>query len=128
MLLEDIMDRLSTLGLGLIVKGQLPATPDIAIGVMEYGGAAPNTGFGFAGLQDEMPGVQIKARGVKNDYFTPRTVIQDIYKDLPKVQGTALLGTMYRMIKPVQTPFLFERDQSERCVFMVNFLCEKEFS
>ena len=126
-LLDEIADRLALLDLGLIVKGQMPATPDRAVALNEYAGGGAETGFGFPGLQDELPGLQVKVRGVRDDYAGPRDVIETIYRELPKVQGQLLSGTMYRMIKPQQVPFILERDSSERCVFAVNFLCEKEF-
>ena len=35
-LLDEIADRLALLDLGLIVKGQMPATPDRAVALNEY--------------------------------------------------------------------------------------------
>ena len=127
-LLDELAAYLATVSpsLGLIVKGSMPATSDVCLSLQEYGGAPPTTGFGTPGLQYEMPGVQILARGVAHDYQEPRARIERAYQALAKVQGTTLSGTKYLMVRPQQSPFLLERDGNERCVFAVNCLAEKE--
>jgi len=127
-LLNEIAAFLSTVtGLTTvdIRKGGMPATPDVVMVVSEYGGSPPDLGFGVSGIQYEHPGLQITCRGVAYDYMTPRGYVVLAYQALSTVQGTVLSGTLYHLIRPVQTPFLMNRDENQRCVFACNFDVEK---
>lgn len=108
-----------------IHAGLLPATPDIAMAVYEFGGPSPDLGFGVPGVQYEHPSLQIVCRGVVRDYDGPRDMIQLAYLALATVQAQTLTGTLYLMIRPQQNPFLRERDAKERCVFVCNFSVDK---
>ena len=128
MLLDEVHNYLAGLSptLGLIVKGTMPATPDVCLSLFEYGGAPANMGFNVAGVQHEMPGLQVVTRGAPEDYVEPRNRIERAYQALAKIQGSTVQGTQYLMVKPQQAVFLLDRDESKRVRFVVNFLCEKE--
>ena len=66
MLLDEVHNYLAGLSptLGLIVKGTMPATPDVCLSLFEYGGAPANMGFNVAGVQHEMPGLQVVTRKI----------------------------------------------------------------
>jgi hypothetical protein len=137
MILDEIAAYLSNVS-GLsgvtIVKGLMPATPDVVLSLHEYGGSPPIQGFGVPGIQHEMPGVQVRVRGPRpgtggsHEYTTPRTVMETAYQALSQIQGATLSGTFYLMAHPQQSPFILERDENARVVFAVNVLFEKELS
>jgi hypothetical protein len=134
--LNEVHARVAALGAGVygsaLIIGLLPDSPDLVTVLYETGGAPPNLGFNTPGLAIEQPGLQVVVRGAGADYAGPRTRIEAIYKDLCKVQGVVLAGggtsALYHMMHPQQAPFLFNRDEKAppRCLFAVNFLCEKE--
>lgn len=130
MLLAEIKARIELLGAALngyvVKRGSMPASPDEVIALQEYGGAPPTPGFGVAGIQFEMPGVQVFVRGKADQLDEPRLVIERIYQDLQKVQAKVLSGTRYLFVRPQQSPQKFEHDTARRYTYLVNFLCEKE--
>ena len=128
-LLDEIATRLGTIGAlstYTITKGHRPDAPDKTVTVYETGGAPAELGFGTPGIQFEHPAIAVHVRGAADDYEGPRTAIQAVYLDLPKVQAVSLSGTPYHTIIPIQAPFLLERDEQRRVVLVVNFNVEKE--
>lgn len=128
--LEDIANKLQALGLGIvgtdIFIGALPSTPYVAFGVFEYGGLAPNKGFGTPVLRYETPAVQVLARGEPQDYEGPRTRAQTAYTGLNAVEAEVLGTTFYHWITAQQAPFLLRRDENQCVVIACNYLCQKD--
>jgi Bacteriophage minor capsid protein len=124
--LDDIKTRIDSLAIaGYVCKtASMGSTPDLLIVVYEYGGNPPEFGFGTPGLKYAHPGLNVKVRGVADDYAGPRAVAQLVWLDLPKVQVTTLGGTAVQLIKPTGSVTLFERDGNKRCVFNMNFIVD----
>jgi hypothetical protein len=118
---------LGTLGIDLFLN-YMPETPDICGAIFRTGGSPPQGGFGVPGVLHEMPGIQIRFRGVARDSTGPQAKIEAAYRALAEVQGTTLSGTKYLMVRMSQSPFVLERDDRERVVWTVNALAEKELS
>ncbi len=130
--LSEIGDYLATelsatLGTDLFL-GFMPESPDACTAIYEYAGVPPQTGFGFAGIQHEQPGVQVVCRGEADDYTTPQAVAQVAYRKLAEVQGDTLGSTPYLMISPRQSPFVLRRDDQRRVLIVFNAIAEKELS
>ena len=113
---------------GAIFLGSLPATPDVCLSLIEYGGREPEAGFGVSGVAREWPRVQVVARGVANDYAGPRTLAEAAYKALAKVNTQTLTATYYYTVWPLQAPFLLQRDTNNRVQIAFNVECQKALS
>lgn len=128
--LNEIAAHLQALGVGVLGTtlfiGSMPATPDVCVALFEYGGLAPEKGFGTPGNKWETPAIQVVARGVKGDYAGPRAKVAVAYAELSKIEAELLGSTFYHHIHAVQAPFLMRRDDSERVYMAVNFLAQKD--
>ena len=129
--LDDIAARIATAISGTVgtdvFKGRLPNEPNVCVAVFEYGGRASEHGFGVVTkVQHEHPSVQVLVRGEPQDYETPRATADAIRNSLAQVQATLLNGVLYLMITPLQSPFLFRRDENERVIIACNYSCDKE--
>ena len=109
-----------------VKRGEMANSPDEQVVLNMYAGNTPDLGFGIPGLQFEYPGLQISVRGAATDYDGPEAVIGVLYEDLVTVQDEYLTGSRYLLIRANQSPFLAARDGNQRCVWKVNFICEKE--
>ena len=142
MILNEIAAKLAALGLGVvgtsIFMGTMPATPEECCAVYEYGGEPPEFSFGTAAIRHETAAVQVvfrgpkPAAGVTTTYSGPRAKAEAAYQGLAAVQvetlsaGAGGTSAFYHWIHPRQAPFLLRRDELERVLIAVNFLCEKE--
>lgn len=111
--------------IGTIVLGTLPAAPNRVTALREYSAAPADPGFGVDGVQFEYPGLQVLVRGEPQDYAEPRARIEALYQAGAKVQVKTLSGVQHLMWLAQQSPFLLERDEPNRFVFAVNFVCQK---
>ena len=110
-----------------VFTGVIPAEPHVCLTIREYGGAPPMPGMGVTGIQYEEPGVQFVMRGEPDDYETPRTMIEIVYRKIAEIQTEILSGTQYLIVRPVQSPFpLGGPDKKGRHRLAFNVLCEKE--
>lgn len=139
-LLHEVAAKLVAVGLGsltstppTIYRGALPATkPNACCALYEYGGMAPEKGFGTAGVHFENPAFQVVFRGEPDDYDGPRAKAETAYLELAKVEAQTLsagaggTSAFYHEITPQQAPFHLKRDESRRHHFAINFLAEKE--
>jgi len=116
--LQDTVSA-GTIGTSLF-KGIMPTTPDVCVAVYEYGGLAPDHGFGTAAISVEYPRIQIVVRGAAQDYDGPRDRAETIYQALAKVANTTLSSTQYLSIDPIQSPFLLRRDANGRVEIVFN--------
>lgn len=136
--LNEVAAKLAALGLGTvgtdIHMGSLPATPDVAIAVQEYGGMSGEMGFGTPGIRTEIPALQILVRGVPHDYAGPRVRAETAYQGLARVEAETLsagLGgtsAFYESIHPQQPPFELRRDGNQRVEIAFNVTCRKDLS
>jgi hypothetical protein len=84
----------------------MPDAPNTVIVLYTYGGQPGEGGFGFAGVKDEHPGVQVQVRGANGDSSGPEILIGKVYRALAEIQGKTLQGTTYYYARPQQSPFL----------------------
>lgn len=105
--------------------GYMSDDSDQRVTLYEYTGIRPDHGFGFPGLQFEYPGLQVVVRGAATDYAGPRAIIQAIFLDLPKLQATTVGGTVFKFVRPQQSPFFLKRDEKQRVWFAANFIVWK---
>lgn len=96
--------------------GFLPSSPDACVVVYEYAGQAPvNTGANYQAY--ELPRVQIVARALT--YQAARAKVQTVWSLFNAGLGT-MGGHAYYAVTPLQSPFLFQRDPSERVLMAFN--------
>lgn len=137
-MLNEIAAKLAALGVGVvgttIFIGAMPETPAACCALYEYGGQAPEMGFGTPGIAFETPAVQVVFRGEANDYAGPRALAETAYRGLTAVETATLsagaggTSAFYHWIHAQQAPFLLRRDDSQRVYIAVNFYAEKELS
>lgn len=122
MLLDDIATYLSVHGVTTpISKGLLPDTPDAVLSLYEYPGMAPEYSQEIAAEGIERPRLQVSVRGGAYDYVTPRAVIETVRAALSFANVTMASGVVYQRLRPLQAPFLVERDHLNRVVLAINF-------
>ncbi len=99
----------------------LPNEPDTAASIIETGGNEPQ--YVLAGDLPAWENARIAVTCRSTSSATARANINDAFLQLPEVDNEALSGRSWLRIKPVQSPFLLERDERGRVVFQVNFDC-----
>ena len=104
----------------------LPALPDVATVLREYGGSAPDLRFGRAAIAVEHLRVQVVCRGAADDYTGPRARAEKVYKALVAIQAATLSGVFYHGVYPQQAPFPIRRDQLGRWEIGFNVQIDKE--
>lgn len=118
---------LATYGVDLFL-GTLPSDPSLCCALIEYGGEPPlrtqNEGAAHSSAQGgERPRFQLLCRAT--DYETGRSLIQSIWEVLDAIVNEEIVGTFYQRVSAVQQPFLLERDENDRWVFVANFTATK---
>jgi hypothetical protein len=135
----DIADYLTSQGFGQtttstggepinIFRNISPTDPAHCVMLFENGGAgtvhAMNSVPGVAVV--ERPAIQIRVRDKNHD--TARSTINDVFKTIDGLRERTINGTRYLWIEALQSPFLLERDDDNREVFVFNALVTKELS
>lgn len=122
-MLRDIAQLLQTGGIGTLgadlFLGQLPDSPDNCVAVFEYAGGPPDLHWG-----GEYPGLQVLVRN--KSYEAGRAKIEAAKNVLHGLAETKVNNHRYLLIRANQSPFLLERDASDRVVFVCNFSVIKE--
>ena len=113
-----------TLGTNLFLT-EMPATPDVATALREYGGAAPEMGFGGVLVLEHIR-LQVVCRGAVDDYTGPRARAEAMCRVLAAKKDGALSGTAYHGLVPLQSPFPVRRDALGRWEMGFNVQAEKE--
>ena len=138
MLLDDMGDYLTSQGHGAtttstgasisIFRNFLPAEPDSVITMIETGGLPPIHAMASSPGQAkvEQPGVQILVRHNVSD--TARVNIDSVFKSVDGFRTRTINGVRYLWMTAVQSPFLFDRDESRREIFAFNLHVVKELS
>jgi hypothetical protein len=128
-----MITRLETAGLGTfgtdLFAGGLPSEPIECCALVEYGGEPPlrnqTDGAAHQSAQGgERPRFQLMCRSA--DYETGRNLIQQMWADLDGIVNETLSGIFYQRVAALQSPFLLERDQNNRWIFIANFVATKE--
>jgi hypothetical protein len=111
----------------VVIRGDLPATPDKVVALFETGGAGQERAFD--GTVVEQPTLQVLVRGAADDYDVARLQIEKLYQTMSEWGAFTASGTRYLNLEPLQPPFpLGGRDGNKRRTFSVNFLIHKELS
>lgn len=125
MLVPDVISLIVSDLLGVegtnLFGGLLPDQPDLCICVSEHRGYEGVGFFGEPYPAIERPRLMVRVRGAKNDYATPRALIQQISNALANRGAVVVSGTRYLAFTPVQPPEAAGRDENDRWVFAVNF-------
>lgn len=125
--IKTLLDALGTLG--TLTVNSMPATPNTIGTIYEYGGQAPERGFGVSGIKYEKPALQIAFRGEPGEILAPRNKAEIAWRYLPTIQPGALgagVTTEYLMIDPQQSPFLLgDSDKNNRFKIGFNFYITK---
>ena len=108
--------------------GIMPPTPDLCVALFEYGSTPPEITVGATVIGFEDPRIQVRVRGVKDDYDTPRLLLNKIVEALVKIQEQTLSGTQYHAVLPKQSPFMLLMDDNFRLTFACNFEVTKDWS
>lgn len=129
--LDEVGACLVSAGLSLVAGStlflaELPASPDVATALREYGGMTPEGGFGTTALVLEHIRLQVVCRGAADDYLGPRARAEAIYKALATQRCVSLSGTFYHGLMPLQSPFPIRRDQLGRWEIGFNVQADKE--
>lgn len=107
----------------------IPASPAVCGAVYESGGSAPDLGFGVPGIQHEHPTAQIRFRGASGDSDGPRVKAQTAYRLCAQQQAKTLSGTVYLLLRPLQSPFRDGPPDKNGCVeWLFNVIADKELS
>jgi len=113
-----------TLGTDLFLS-ILPDSPDNCAVILENGGAPPISTMGTTNTpQLERPEIQIIVRNTS--YSTGRANAETLFRLLTAVSNATINGNLYHRIEATSSPELYERDQSRRSLFSVNFNVIKE--
>lgn len=116
-----------TVGTNLFVGRRLPDAPDVAVGLILYGGREPVYAHTSSGIAWERPRVQLMSRqaaAVGGD-AAAETLANNVFKSLGSVHNQTINGTYYINIWPQQSPFQLPPDAKDRPTYGFNVECEK---
>ena len=133
MLLNEMVTVIETAGLGTfgtdLFSGGLPPNPVECCALVEYTGEAPlrnqTDGAAHSSAQGgERPRFQLLCRSA--NYETGRNHIQRIWDVLDGIVNETIGTIFYQRVAAQQSPFLLERDENDRWIFVANFAATKE--
>ena len=84
--------------------------------------------FGKTAISVEYPRVQILVRGARLDYATPRAAIEVAYRAMAAAGAQLISSTRYLSMRPLHTPFLYEKDANDRLTMAFSAELQKELS
>lgn len=132
MVLDDLTLWLETDGVATratnLFYGYMPDSPDLCITLYEYGGYANEPHMGKTTINLEWPTIHCEARGARNDYTTPRALIQQVVTSFAKIGDTVIGSTKYGAVCAIQPVFPLLDDANQRHLFAVNFQIMKGYS
>lgn len=127
--LEDIaayVDTQTALTLGTdLFIGELPADPDAATVLLEYGGGPVRYTLGEKRPAMEEYSVQIVSRDTT--YQTARARAQTVYQAIAEFTTQVINSTRYLSIEPKQPPFPLAWDDNDRYRFVFNVEVQREY-
>lgn len=107
--------------------GTEPPSPDLCVTLYEYASAMPEGQVGGDTLIIENPTVQVRVRGVRDDYDTPYNLARSIVNAFVKIQDGDLSGKKYQAVIPKQSVLHLGKDENFRHIFIVNFQIMKDW-
>ena len=124
MLLDDVLDFLSTGGLGLtsgtnLFAGTLPDSPDRCVVLYETGGFFPIHANANAAAVVERPRVQVVTRAPS--FQGARQLAHNVFRRLDSTRGATINGVFYHWISAVSSPAQMGDDGSGRPRVVCNF-------
>mgnify|MGYP001559215450 CR=1 FL=1 len=130
MFLDDLWDALSSAGATSggfeMFKTLMPDSPDQVIALFETGGGPPvhamNAGPGTAVV--ERPHVAVWTRAAIPT--TARKKAQDVFFSLDALGDKTINGVRYLSVFALQSPFLLQRDETSRPIYVTNFEVVRE--
>jgi hypothetical protein len=121
--IESIADRLQTQSLGTkgvnLFVGVLPETDSMATVLNEYDGEIIETNA--VGIALFQPSLQVRVRGMPEDYSTPKTRIEAIQTALAALPDGTYTGVRILRVKPQGTILALGQDTNMRFEFTANF-------
>lgn len=107
-------------GLGLVdgatgwasCAGYFPPSPDQVVSITDTTGGTPMASFAY-----EEPGVQLRVRGVRQDYVLTNSKVMELFDNL----HTKSLDTEYPDCLAVNGPMFHGFDAVDRPVWVINF-------
>lgn len=117
MILQDIVDYLTTGGLGMtggtnLFAGFMPSEPNTALAVYQTGGLVSDYAMGDVAGRAVMEHPRLQVVSRSTDYQVAHANAQKAYLLLDGMPKRALNGVQYHWTRPVQPPFLMHRDEA----------------
>lgn len=124
-MLEAIGNALQTAGVGTLGStlflSTMPETPDACVAVYEYEGMEPDFTMGTGLYAIQRPRIQVKARGLREDYPGTRDKANAARDALSAVINQTLSGVHFIRISPSGSTMPLGLDQNDRPMVVVNF-------
>ena len=120
-----VTNGLGTLGTDLFLH-VAPNEPDDLVVLVEYAGDDPEYIQETVDVHLEAPRIQVGVRNTSANLA--RAKAEDIYRALMRIRNESIQGTRYMWCRPVDTPSLVGRDDSNRFLVTVNFRVKKELT
>lgn len=121
--IESIADRLQTQSLGTkgvnLFVGVLPETDSMATVLNESNGEIIETNA--VGIALFQPSLQVRVRGLAEDYATPKARIEAIQTALAALPDATYTGVRILRIRPQGTILALGQDNNMRFEFTANF-------
>lgn len=99
-----------------LFEGQLPDSPDDAIGLVATGGGPTIRSFGR--LEWQQPTLQVFVR--RSSTLDAEAAAEALWRDFDAFTRQVLGGTTYVSIRPIQPPYKFDVDAKDRVTYAFN--------
>lgn len=111
-----------------VTQDQLPDTPDVVVAVVATSGfeASHTMGGGAGSAKLQNPGLEVLARGPRNDRKAARDLLAAARAKLDGLTNTTLSGCRYVAIFAANEGHFVELDENERPVYAQDFTVVKE--
>jgi len=116
-----LVGEMPSLALGTnLFLGLMPESPDVCVAMYESASSPPVFMLGGDGSATlESPRLQVHVRHTA--YATGKSLAQDIWTALSKVENVSLSGVLYLRLHAIDSPVFFTRDTNTRLMFTMNF-------
>jgi hypothetical protein len=121
--ISALADHISTNSLGTqgtsLFVGTMPDTDILTTALTEYDGSVIETNA--SGIALYQPSLQIRVKGVAEDYTTPRARIVAIQTLLAAITNQTVSGVAFLRVRPTSTILSLGQDDRLRWSFSCNF-------
>jgi hypothetical protein len=114
-------NSIGTLGTNIFLSKMPPITPDFCIAIYEYEGQAPIEHMGSSPWDIDMPRIQVKVRGARDDYPTARNSLQAIRVLLAGITEQTISSTRILRVASVGSVMPLGLDDKDRPSLVANF-------